>query len=287
MDSNDMKLIKQLLEAGVHFGHQTNRWNPKMEKFIFGEKSGIYIIDLEKTAEYLKKACEFVKEVARAGSYILFVGTKKQAQKTVKESAEKCDMFFVTERWLGGTLTNFATIRKSINKLEKLENTKTDGIYDSVSKKERAQIDKQIVKLNKTLSGIRKMDRLPGAVYVVDSKMEEIAVKEAKKLGIPIVALVDTNCNPDVINYIIPGNDDALRSINLVTELLTESIVAGRKQYLSGSKTKKKKEVEAPVKKTIDEKEGEESIKGDIRLKDAEKGKEKEKQDEQARNKVK
>lgn len=271
MNVNDMKLIKQFLEAGVHFGHQTNRWNPKMEKFIFGEKNGIYIIDLEKTKDALEKAREFMKDVTRAGSYILFVGTKKQAQAIVKEQALQCGMFYVNERWLGGTLTNFSTIRKSVKKLVDLENTKTDGTYEAVSKKEKAHINKEIEKLNKTLEGIRNMDRLPGALFVVDSKKESIAVREANKLSIPVVALVDTNCDPDMIDYVIPGNDDAIRSISLITSLLTESIIEGRNQFLAGSvaeKEAKKKEYEEGE---IDEKEVEELIEGDIRLKGAEK----------------
>ena len=269
MNENDMKLIKQFLEAGVHFGHQTNRWNPKMEKFIFGEKSGIYIIDLEKTKDALEEAREFIKDVARAGSYVLFVGTKKQAQTIVKEQASQCGMFHVNVRWLGGTLTNFSTIRKSVKKLVDLENTKTDGTYEAVSKKERANINKEIEKLNKTLEGIRNMDRLPGALFVVDSKKEAIAVREANKLSIPVVALVETNCDPDAIDYVIPGNDDAIKSISLIISLITESIIEGRNQFLAGSAAeegeKKKKHEEE-----VDEKEVEELIEGDIRLKKAE-----------------
>ncbi len=268
MNENDMKLIKQFLEAGVHFGHQTNRWNPKMEKFIFGEKSGIYIIDLEKTKDALEEAREFIKDVTRAGSYVLFVGTKKQAQTIIKEQALRCGMFHVNVRWLGGTLTNFSTIRKSVKKLVDLENTKTDGTYEAVSKKERANINKEIEKLNKTLGGIRNMDRLPGALFVVDSKKEAIAVREANKLSIPVAALVDTNCDPDAIDYVIPGNDDAIKSISLIISLITESIIEGRNQFLAGSVAeegeKKKREEE------VDEKEVEESIEGDIRLKKAE-----------------
>jgi len=269
MNVNDMKLIKQFLEAGVHFGHQTNRWNPKMEKFIFGEKSGIYIIDLEKTKDTLDQAREFIKDVARAGSYVLFVGTKKQAQTVVKEQALRCGMFHVNVRWLGGTLTNFSTIRKSVKKLVDLENTKTDGTYEAVSKKEKANINKEIEKLNKTLEGIRNMDRLPGALFVVDSKKEAIAVREANKLSIPIVALVDTNCDPDAIDYVIPGNDDAIKSISLIVSLITESIIEGRNQFLAGSAAEKP-DKEKKREEEVDEKEVEESIEGDIRLKEAE-----------------
>jgi len=291
MSVNDMKLIKQLLEAGVHFGHQTNRWNPKMKPFIFGEKSGIYIIDLEKTNDLLDKARAFIRDVARAGSYILFVGTKKQAQSIVKEQAEKCGMFYVNTRWLGGTLTNFSTIRKSVDKLEKLEKSKVDGTYDVISKKERSHRDKEIEKLNRNLAGIRNMNRLPGVVFVVDSKNEDIAVKEAKKLSIPVIALVDTNCNPDLIDYVVPGNDDALKAIALITSLITESVIDGRNQFIAGSEEKpvliKKEEPVKPVvveekevkeeKKEKEEKEEkeEESLNGDIKLKAVEKDKKK------------
>lgn len=267
MQLSDTDLIKRLLEAGVHFGHQTNRWNPKMEKYIFGEKNGIYIIDLEKTKDALKEACAFLRDVARAGSYILFAGTKKQAQEIVKECALKADMFYVNGRWLGGTLTNFATIRKSVKKLEKLEGMKTDGTYEAVSKKERSTIEKEIEKLNRTLSGIRNMDRLPGALFVVDSKKEDIAVKEAKKLSIPIVALVDTNCDPDVIDYVIPGNDDAIKAINLIMSLVTESVIDGRSQFVAASREKQPDKKTGEAAKTVDEKEIEGLLEGDIKLK--------------------
>ena len=280
MSVSDMKLIKQLLEAGVHFGHQTNRWNPKMKRFIFGEKSGIYIIDLEKTNEFLQKAREFIRDVARAGSYILFVGTKKQAQSIVKENALKSGMFYVNQRWLGGTLTNFSTIRKSIKKLDKLEKAKTDGTYEEISKKERSRNDKEIEKLLRNLEGIRNMDRLPGAVFVIDSKKEEIAIREAKKLSIPVIALVDTNCDPEKIDYVIPGNDDALKAITLVTSLVTESIIDGRNQFLEGSQQAKADE-EAAKKEKAEKAEEEQSpsttedkgileeelLEGDIKLK--------------------
>lgn len=273
MAVNDTKLIKQLLEAGVHFGHQTNRWNPKMKKFIYGEKNGIYIIDLEKTKEYLLKAGEFMKDVARAGSYILLVGTKKQAQSIVKEHAMRSSMFYVNQRWLGGTLTNFYTIRKSVKKLEKLEDSKKGENYNFISKKEKAHIDKEIEKLNKTMAGIRGMDRLPGALFVIDSKKEEIAVKEARKLSIPVIALVDTNCEPDIIDYIIPGNDDAIKAITLITSFIADYIIEGKEQFLAGSKERERiKKEEA---KEIDEKDVEELIEGDIRFKETEKDKEK------------
>lgn len=277
MSATETKVeLKQLLEAGVHFGHQTNRWNPKMKKFIFGEKNGIYIIDLEKTKQYLEKAREFLRDVARAGSYVLFVGTKKQAQNVVKESAEKTGMFFVNQRWLGGTLTNFMTIRKSINKLDKLERSKVDGTYNELSKKEKAVIDREIEKLMKNLAGIRGMDRLPGAVYIIDTKNEETAVREAKKLSIPIVALIDTNSDPNVIDYPIPGNDDALKAINLVTSLMTESVLDGVSQFKAGSQIKIEEAKSEPIDEGVDETEVEELLEGDIRLKEAERVKDQE-----------
>lgn len=228
-------LMRQLLEAGVHFGHQTNRWNPKMEKYIFGDKNGIYIIDLQKTVEGINKATTFLRNLASKGECVLFVGTKKQAQHMVKEQAVKCQMPYVTQRWLGGALTNFATIRKSIKRLEGLEKLKEDGTYDLLKKKERAQITKQHDKLMKNLEGIRAMAKLPKAIFVVDSKAEIIAVKEANKLSIPVVAIVDTNSDPDKIDYVIPGNDDAIRAIELITQVVAESVLEGRQKFLKGT----------------------------------------------------
>jgi len=277
-------LVKQLLEAGVHFGHQKKKWNPKMGKFIFGEKEGIYIIDLEKTAKLLVEACTFLNEVATAGSYILFVGTKKQAQAVVKEETEKSNMFYVNQRWLGGTLTNFLTIRKSINKLESYERMKEDGTYDTISKKEKSVIEKKISNLLKNLAGVRKMDRLPGALFVIDSKKEAIAVHEANKLSIPVVALVDTDCNPDKINYVIPGNDDAMKSVSFITSLISKSIIDGRNQFLAGKKASEEAKA-APkesAQKVVEEKEAEKLIEGDIRL---EKAAEAKKEDEPIRKK--
>ena len=273
-------LVKQLLEAGVHFGHQTKKWNPKMGKFIFGKKEGIYIINLEKTAKLFLEACNFLNEVATAGSYILFVGTKKQAQAITKREAENCNMFYVNQRWLGGTLTNFATIRKSINKLNSFEKMKEDGTYEKLSKKEGAMIDKKITNLMKNLAGIRKMERLPGAIFVVDSNKEAIAVHEAKKLSIPVVALIDTDCNPDKIDYIIPGNDDAMKSIGFVTSVISKSVLEGRKQFLAGKKEteeekKKKAEMEDESKEIIKETEG--IIEGDLKLEKLEEVKNEEK----------
>ena len=264
-------LVKQLLEAGVHFGHQTRKWNPKMEKFIFGAKEGIYIIDLEKTAKLLLEACKFLNEAATAGSCILFVGTKKQAQSIMKEESEKCNMFYVNQRWLGGALTNFLTVRKSVKKLESFEKTKTDGTYASLSKKERATIDKKITNLLKNLAGIRNMDRLPGVLFVIDSKKEEIAVHEANKLSIPVVALVDTDCDPDKINYVIPGNDDAMKSIGFIASFVSKSILEGRNQFLAGKKDLEDEKATAKkAQKKVNDKELEETIEGDIKLEKAE-----------------
>ena len=280
----EIALVKQLLEAGAHFGHQTRKWNPKMEQFIFGKKEGIYIINLEKTVKLFLEACRFLNEVATAGSYILFVGTKKQAKSLIKEEAQKCGMFYITERWLGGTLTNFRTIRKSIKKLEGFEDMKTDGTYETISKKERSTIDKKVANLMKNLEGIRKMDRLPGALFVVDSKKEAIAVHEANKLSIPVVALVDTDCNPDKIDYVIPANDDAMKSIGFVTSLLSKSILEGRNQFLA---SKKDVEVEEKPAEGIEEPTSQKEVaglmEGDIRLEKD--GETKEKESEPKRKK--
>ncbi len=222
--------IKELLEAGVHFGHQTNRWNPKMKKYIYGERNGIYIIDLQKTAKKFQMAYEFVKNVAAEGQAILFVGTKRQAQDIITEEAKRCGMFYVTHRWLGGMLTNFQTIRKSIEKLKKLEAARTDGTFERLPKKEVNQLEKEREQLEKNLGGIKEMTTLPGAVYIVDTRMERTAVLEARRLMIPIVAIVDTNCDPDEINYPIPGNDDALRAIKLVTAKVADAVIEGRQR---------------------------------------------------------
>lgn len=263
-------LVKQLLEAGVHFGHQTRKWNPKMEKFIFGEKEGIYVIDLEKTATLLLEACKFLNEVTITGSYVLFVGTKKQAAPIIKEEAQKCGMFYVNQRWLGGTLTNFRTIRKSIKKLDAFEKMREDGTYESISKKERATNDKKIANLLKNLEGIRKMDRLPGAVFVVDSKKEGIAVHEANKLSIPVIALVDTDCDPDKIGSVIPGNDDAMKSISFVTSLISKAILEGHNQFLASKKDiESEKSAPKTAGKKASEKEAEGPIAGDLRLEKA------------------
>lgn len=227
-------LVKEFLEAGVHFGHQTRRWNPKMKRFIFGERSGIYIIDLEKTTRGLAEACDFLKGIASQGGQILFVGTKRQAQLIIAEEAARCGMFYVNQRWLGGMLTNFATIRKSIGRLQEIREMKTSGAMEKRPKHEQAAFDKELSKLEHSLSGIIEMQRLPRAVIVVDSKREETAVKEANRLSIPVVGLADTNCDPDLMTYVIPGNDDAIRSIKLVLSALTNAIIAGRNEFAEG-----------------------------------------------------
>jgi len=220
--------IKDLLEAGVHFGHQTKRWNPKMKKYLFGERNGIYIIDLQKTLRKFEEAMAFVQHVAGEGKPVLFVGTKKQAADIVQEEAMRCGMHWVNRRWLGGTLTNFQTIRKSIARLKHLEDLRDKGQMDQLPKKEGLRLTREMAKLNHALLGIKRMDRLPGAVFVVDTKKERIAVLEARRLQIPLVAVVDTNCDPDEIEYPIPGNDDALRAIRLLTSQIAESVMEAR-----------------------------------------------------------
>jgi small subunit ribosomal protein S2 len=220
--------MKDLLEAGVHFGHQTKRWNPKMKEYIFGERNGIYIIDLGKTVKLFRDAEEFITHLAAAGRTILFVGTKRQAKDVIAEEAQRCGMFYVNERWLGGLLTNFATIQRSLGRLRELETMATDGRYDTLSKKEIARNDKERRKLQKNLEGIRNMSRLPDAVFVVDTRKEKIAVDEARKLKIPVIGIVDTNCDPDEVDFVIPGNDDALRSIRLFASRIADAVVSGR-----------------------------------------------------------
>jgi small subunit ribosomal protein S2 len=220
--------MKDLLEAGVHFGHQTKRWNPKMKPYIFGERNGIYIIDLGRTARLYREAAEFLTKVAAEGGTVLFVGTKRQAQDAIAEEAQRCGMFYVNQRWLGGLLTNFSTIQRSLQRLRELEAMTTDGRYDTLSKKEIARLDKERRKLAKNLDGIRQMSRLPDAVFIVDTRHEQIAVDEARKLKIPVVGVVDTNCDPEQVEYVIPGNDDALRSIRLFAAGVADAILAGR-----------------------------------------------------------
>ena len=240
--------MKQLLEAGVHFGHQTRRWNPKMKKFIFVERNGIYIIDLQKTVKKLEEAYEALKEIAANEGKVLFVGTKKQAQEAAEECALRTNMFYVNERWLGGTLTNFKTIRSRIRRMEEIEKMETDGTFEALPKKEVIQIRKEYDKLNKNLKGIREMKRMPQAMVIVDPRKEEIAIKEARILGIPVFGIVDTNSDPDLVDYVIPGNDDAVRSVKLLIGALTNAIaeVNGNEviDYISeDDKTKTEKKV--------------------------------------------
>ena len=220
--------LKDLLEAGVHFGHQTKRWNPKMKAYIFGERNGIYIIDLAKTARLFREAEQFTTNLASEGRTVLFVGTKRQAQDAVAEEAQRCGMYFVNQRWLGGLLTNFSTIQRSLGRLRDLEAMETDGRYDTLSKKEISQLEKEKRKLQKNLEGIRNMSRLPDALFVVDTRKEKIAVDEARKLKIPVIGVVDTNCDPDEVDYVIPGNDDALRAIRLFASRIADAVLSGR-----------------------------------------------------------
>ena len=220
--------MKQLLEAGVHFGHQTRRWNPKMAPYIFTERNGIYIIDLQKTVRKLEEAYMFIRQLSEEGKTVLFVGTKKQAQDSVKEEAERAGANFVNARWLGGMLTNFRTIRGRIARLKQLRAMSTDGTFDLLPKKEVTNLNHEIEKLEKFLGGIEGMDKLPGALFVVDPRKEKIAVSEAKKLGIPVVAIVDTNCDPDEVDYVIPGNDDAIRAVKLIVGTMANAIIEGR-----------------------------------------------------------
>ena len=233
--------MKQLLEAGVHFGHQTRRWNPKMSRFIFTERNGIYIIDLQKTVKKVEEAYKFVKEVAETGKPILFVGTKKQAQEAIKEEAERCGMFFVNERWLGGMLTNHQTIQTRIKKLRELEKMEEDGTFNVLPKKEVIKLNAEKEKLEKYLGGIKDMPELPGAIFVVDPRKESIAIQEAHRLGIPVVGIVDTNCDPEELDFPIPGNDDAIRAVKLITGAMATAVIEGRQ----GAEEEVVEEVEA------------------------------------------
>jgi len=220
--------MKQLLEAGVHFGHQTRRWDPKMAEYIFQARNGIHIIDLQKTSKKLDEAYEFIKEQAEEGKSVLFVGTKKQAQECMKEAALKCGMYYVDQRWLGGMLTNFGTIQTRIKRLKDLETMAEDGTFDVLPKKEVILLKKEMEKLERNLGGIKDMDKLPGVIFLVDPKKERIAVLEAKKLNIPVVGLVDTNCNPEEVDYAIPGNDDAIRAVKLIADVMANAVIEGR-----------------------------------------------------------
>jgi small subunit ribosomal protein S2 len=227
--------MKELLEAGVHFGHQVRRWNPKMKEYIFGERNGIYIIDLQKTQRLFKEAVKFVTQQAIEGKTFLFVGTKRQAQDAVEEEAKRCNQFYVNQRWLGGLLTNFQTVQKSIQRMKDIESMRTDGRFDALTKKERLQLEREHAALEKNLAGIRDMRGLPDVIFIIDSNKEEIAVREANKLGIPTVAIVDTNCNPDGIDYIVPGNDDALRAVRLFASKMADAIVEGQQMLKEGA----------------------------------------------------
>ena len=238
------ELIQGLLEAGSHFGHQTKKWNPKMKPFIFGEKNGIYIIDLEKTADHLVKACNFIRGIASQGLPILYVGTKPQAQAVIEEEAKRAGMFYVNARWLGGALTNFQTIRNSIRRYKELIQMRTDGTFEALTKKEVSELEKEITKHEKNLIGIAEMGRLPGAMFVIDAKKEDIAVKEANRLGIPVIAIVDTDSDPDRIQYPIPANDDAIRSLKLITRVITDSVIEGS-QKVKRSQVEAKDESDA------------------------------------------
>lgn len=237
--------MKELLEAGVHFGHQTKRWNPKMKPYIFGARNGIYIIDLQKTVRMFKTAYDFITDVTSQGKAVLFVGTKKQARESIYEEANRCEMFYVHNRWLGGMLTNFQTIKKSIDRLNYLNTIENDGTIDLFPKKERLKLAKERLKLDNNLGGIRLMHHLPGAIFVVDPKQESIAVKEGRRLQIPIVSIVDTNCDPDEIDYIIPGNDDAIRAIRLITSRIADACIEGRRRY--------EEKLQADADKTVEE----------------------------------
>ena len=227
--------MKQLLEAGVHFGHQTRRWNPKMARYIFTERNGIYIIDLQKTVKKLEEAYMFVRDVAAEGGNVMFVGTKKQAGDSIKEEAERAGAYYVNARWLGGMMTNFTTIRRRVARLQQLRKMSEDGTFDRLPKKEVVKLNLEIEKLEKYLGGIEKMDKLPGALFVVDPRKEKIAVSEARKLGIPIVAIVDTNCDPDEVDYVIPGNDDAIRAVKLIASTMANAIIEGRQGQMGAA----------------------------------------------------
>jgi small subunit ribosomal protein S2 len=256
--------MKELLEAGVHFGHETKRWDPKMKPYIFGARNGIYIIDLQKTVLLFKQAYEFIRDITAKGEYVLFVGTKKQAQETIQEQAARCNMFYVNHRWLGGMLTNFQTIKRSIDRLNKLEAMKSEEIYNLLPKKEVLELEKERSRLEKSLGGIKSMDRLPGAIFLVDPKKEKIAVREARKIGVPSVGIVDTNCDPEELDYIIPGNDDAIRAIHLFTSKIADAVVEGRQLHEKQLQMEEAKEeqVAPPQMEAPAEIEVEESVEG-------------------------
>ena len=239
--------MKQLLEAGVHFGHQTRRWNPKMAKYIFTERNGIYIIDLQKTVRKLEESYNFIRDISVEGKSVLFVGTKKQAQSSVKEEAERAGAYFVNARWLGGMLTNFRTMRGRVERLYQLKKMAEDGTFDLLPKKEASKLSLEIEKLEKYLGGIAEMKALPGALFIVDPRKERIAVSEAKKLGIPIVAIVDTNCDPDEVDFVIPGNDDAIRAVKLIAGAMADAIIEGREGQMGAAAAEEAEEVEEAI----------------------------------------
>ena len=246
--------MKQLLEAGVHFGHQTRRWDPKMAEYIFQARNGIHIIDLQKTSKKLDEAYAFLKEQVEEGKTVLFVGTKKQAQECMKEAAEKCGMYYVNQRWLGGTLTNFTTIRKRIERLAELERMQEDGTFDVLPKKEVILLKKEMEKLEKNLGGIKEMKELPGVMFIVDPKKERIGILEARKLGIPVIGLVDTNCNPEDVDYAIPGNDDAIRAVALIADCMANAVIEGRQgESMEAAETEMADEVAETEPESIEE----------------------------------
>ncbi len=264
--------MKQLLEAGVHFGHQTRRWNPKMAEFIFTERNGIYIIDLQKTVKKIEDAYFFIRELAMNGENILFVGTKKQAQDSIKEEAERCGEYFVNQRWLGGMLTNYKTIRKRIERLNKLVDMENNGLFDVLPKKEVMKHRAEMEKLEKNLGGIKDMNRVPAAIFIVDPRKERIAVLEAKKLGIPIVAIVDTNCDPDEVDYVIPGNDDAIRAVKLIASKIADAVLEGKQgeqdEDISQDEPEQEETAVEEAEKT--EEEQKEEIKEEVRVEELE-----------------
>lgn len=254
--------MKKLLEAGVHFGHQTRRWNPKMKKFIFTERNGIYIIDLAKTANQIEKAYETIRDIASEGGTVLFVGTKKQAQDSIEQEAKRCGQYYVSNRWLGGMLTNFNTIRNSVNKLKKYETMEEDGTFDLLPKKEVLQYNKEMDKLEKNLGGIKDMEDLPDVLFVVDPSNEQIAVHEARILGIPVISIVDTNCDPDVVDIAIPGNDDAIRAVKLITSLMADAVIEGNQgsEFAVSEEDFEESDEEETESEDLEENEQEESI---------------------------
>lgn len=260
--------VEELLKSGAHFGHLTRRWNPKMKEFIFMARNGIHIIDLKKTEKYLAEALEEVTKLARAGKTILFVGTKKQAQDIIKTEAIRCGMPFVTHRWLGGMLTNFSTVRKSISRMEEIEKMKTDGTFEEITKKEGLMLEREQIKLEQTLGGIANMNRLPGAVFVVDTIKEHIAMNEAVKLNIPIIAMVDTNSDPDIPDYIVPANDDSARTIQLVTSLVADAIIEGNaeREALKEEELMEQAAVEAKAESAGDAEDSDKDVAGDVKV---------------------